>query len=157
MVNEDILRDQQPVPGLADTAGVVVVLEKTDLEPFVERADLCVDVPPEGEAEHRERARLEGPTPQSTAPPCLLEEAPVGRVAGLYLRFVPGAVGHRADRADRRVLQVRTQPTEPSRRHDAVAVEQDDRTARGCRDPLVDGWTETAIGVVEDGAHLGAR
>ena len=59
MVDEDILGAHQAIPPGLETHRIIVILERTEIVPLVERAHTLVGLTPHREAEHGQHRDLE--------------------------------------------------------------------------------------------------
>jgi hypothetical protein len=153
LVEEDILRHQQPVTGLANADAQVVIIEEPQAEALVEAAHLVEHVAAGQQAEagqplHRER--LAGVL---AAPPGRERRQPVqaGVVRG-DLQRRPAGVGDRADHPDLRPVVQRPggQAVQPAGADHHVVVEEGDVVAAGPGQPHVAAGREAHVGPVAD-------
>src|SRR5205823_10188625 len=101
------VRTDHAIPGRPHAHGVIIVLEKANLETLVKRADSFVGVPAHPGAEHRRSADIKY---LSSVTPHVLSGEPrelaPGAIGDLHLSFVAAAIGGGAGQADRWILQM---------------------------------------------------
>ena len=157
MVDEGIARDRHAVVLLAEAVRVVVVLEHSDDESFVEGPDLFVHAPANEETEHREHVDRVG-APDVAAREDVRPGVQVGRVpiSDLDLRFVVDLVGRGSDGSERSIpVKVPHERRQPAARDERVVVQETQIFAVRGGDAQVDGRSESTVFRESDEPKIG--